>query len=154
MEFHKTLLLLRPSMGEAHRLPTPIRFNRSIRFPWFNTYRKSALFRAGQILNPYPPHYRTAFAFSDFLYPLVCQLSSRSAFHITWRQSGVPCSTDYTRWVSVCLFAGGITDRVEWQTSTPSIPLTILVQAFQHLWPVQPSRRLSAVHICYTYHPS
>jgi hypothetical protein len=30
-------------------------------------------------LNPYPPHYRPAFAFSAFLYPHPLQLSSRSA---------------------------------------------------------------------------
>lgn len=36
----------------------------------------------------------------------------------------------------LCLFAGGATDRVEGQTRTPTIPLTILVQASQYLWPV------------------
>jgi hypothetical protein len=32
------------------------------------TRRKSARLRVGQILNPYPAHYRPAFAFSDVLY--------------------------------------------------------------------------------------
>jgi hypothetical protein len=30
---------------------------------------------------PYPPHYRTAFAFSDILYPLRLPLSLRSGYH-------------------------------------------------------------------------
>ena len=33
------------------------------------TARKSALFRVGQCLSPYPPRYRTAFAFSGILLP-------------------------------------------------------------------------------------
>jgi len=37
---------------------------------------------------------------------------------------GLPCSANFTRWVSVCLFAGGIVDRVGQQRTIPSIPLT------------------------------
>ncbi len=137
MESHKSELLFRPSMDKFHCLSTPKRLNVCIPFPWFNTCRKSAHFRAGQILNPYPPHYRMAFALSNLLYPLIYWLSLRIAFHTEiWRQLGLPCSTASTRWVSVCLFAGGITNRVKWHTNTSTIPLTILVQASQHLWPV------------------
>jgi hypothetical protein len=36
--------------------------------------------------NPYPPHYRAAFAFSAFLCPLLCQHSLRFAFPIAGEQ--------------------------------------------------------------------
>ncbi len=49
---------------------------------------------------------------------------------------GLPCSANFTRWVSVCLFAGGIAVRVGQHQTAPTIPLTFLVQACQHLWPV------------------
>ena len=41
-----------------------------------NTCRTSALFQAGQILNPYSPHYRMTFASSDILFshPQQCAL--------------------------------------------------------------------------------
>ncbi|QTA84006.1 Uncharacterized protein dnl_64365 [Desulfonema limicola] len=38
------------------------------------------LFRSGQILNPYPHHYSTAFAFSEILYPHSHRLALRLAF--------------------------------------------------------------------------
>ena len=57
---------------------------------------------------------------------------------VKWRQLGLPCSADSTRWISVCLFAGGILDRVKWHANTSTLPLTFLVQASQHLWPAHP----------------
>ncbi len=45
-----------------------------------NTRRTSAPFRAGQILNPYPSHYRTAFASSCILLPHLPQCALR--FHL------------------------------------------------------------------------
>lgn len=57
---------------------------------------------------------------------------------VIWRRLGLPCSACFTQWVSVRLSAGGIIDRVERHASTPTIPLTILVRAFQHFWPVHP----------------
>ncbi len=53
------------------------------------------------------------------------------------RNTGLPSSTFNTQWVSVCLSAGGVIDYVKRQRNTPSIPLTVLVQACQHLWPAQ-----------------
>jgi hypothetical protein len=38
-------------------------------------------FDVGQSLNPYPAHYRLAFAFSGLLYPLHLSLSLRSGYH-------------------------------------------------------------------------
>lgn len=93
MEFHKSELLFRPSMDKFHCLSTPKRLKGCIRFPWFNTCRKSAHFRVGQSLNPYPSHYRTAFAFSDLLYPLT--------FGISYLKSG-----QYFGWFSG--FLGGV----------------------------------------------
>jgi hypothetical protein len=42
--------------------------------------RKPARFRVGQILNPYPAHYKPAFASSGILYPLPHRLTLRLAF--------------------------------------------------------------------------
>ena len=39
------------------------------------------VFTSGQILNPYPPHYKTTFAFSNLLYLLVYRLPLRVGFH-------------------------------------------------------------------------
>ena len=36
---------------------------------------------SGQDINPYPTHYRLAFAFSGILYPLAYRLPLRIAFH-------------------------------------------------------------------------
>ena len=38
-------------------------------------------FRSGQILNPYPHHYSTTFAFSEIPYPLIYRLPLRFGFH-------------------------------------------------------------------------
>jgi hypothetical protein len=56
-----------------------------------NTGRKSAHFHAGQILNPYPHRYGTAFAFSDIPYPHPRRRSLRFAFP-GGRNTGLPCS--------------------------------------------------------------
>ncbi len=45
-----------------------------------NTGRTSAPFRTGQSLNPYPPHYKTAFASSDISGPHLQQCALR--FHL------------------------------------------------------------------------
>ena len=55
---------------------------KSLSFPSVKTSRKSALFRVGQSLNPYLPHYKTAFAFSGLLYPLLYRLALRLAFPV------------------------------------------------------------------------
>jgi len=43
---------------------------------------------SGQGIYPYLFHYRTAFAFSELLYPLICRHSLRSAFHVSLRLHG------------------------------------------------------------------
>lgn len=52
------------------------------------TARKSARFRVGRCLSPYPVHYSRAFAFSAFLYPQRQQRSLRFACHC-WRRYGL-----------------------------------------------------------------
>ena len=88
---------------------------------------------SGQDINPYPIHYKLAFAFSGILYPLAYRLPLRVAFHSRWRQLGLPCSANSIRWVRACLSAGGIIDCVKRYKSALTIPLTFLAQAFQHL---------------------
>jgi hypothetical protein len=48
-----------------------------------------------QALNPYPPHYRMAFASSILLCPHVCRLTLRLAFPCG-RRTGLPCSVSVT----------------------------------------------------------
>jgi len=55
-------------------------FTRAALFSSSSTRWKFARFRGGQILNPYPPHYRAAFAFSIILYPHLHQLTLRLTF--------------------------------------------------------------------------
>ena len=40
--------------------------------------------------NPYPSHYRAAFAFSNLLCPLRHPLSLRSGYHLSWGATGLP----------------------------------------------------------------
>ncbi len=57
-----------------------------------NTGRKSAHFRAGQILNPYPHRHSTAFAFSDIL----CPHSHRLTLRLTFPKGGIRvCQVPY-----------------------------------------------------------
>ena len=60
---------------------------------------------------------------------------------------GLPSSTFNTQWVSVCLSAGGIKDYAEQNRSTLSIPLAILAQACQHLWPAQITTFINSSHM-------
>jgi len=50
-------------------------------------------------LNPYPTHYRSAFAFSTILYPQLYRPSSRLAFRQFpwWKATGLPRSVSITR---------------------------------------------------------
>src|SRR5262245_11490907 len=48
-------------------------------------------------LNPYPSHYRTAFACSLLLYPPSHRLALRSAFHVG-RTTSLPCSASVPEW--------------------------------------------------------
>src|SRR5262249_41610499 len=59
-------------------------------------------------LNPYPTHYRSAFAFSAILYPAFHRHSLRSAFLSQRRRLGLPRSTSITRSVRSRLDVGGL----------------------------------------------
>src|SRR6266545_7855979 len=56
-------------------------------------------------LNPYPSHYRTAFACSRLLYPPFHRLALRFAFHVG-RTTGLPCSASVPEWGRSALSAG------------------------------------------------
>jgi hypothetical protein len=84
------------------------------RFTYANTRGKSAGFRRGVILlpkrNPYPPHYRAAFACSLLLYPLPPRLALRSAFPTgrpVGETTGLPRFAGVTVWGRSRLSAGG-----------------------------------------------
>ena len=60
-------------------------------FSWRKTWQKSAHFRAGSCLNPYPTHYKLAFAF--FYLPLPAALSANLAVSFPrGRATGLPSS--------------------------------------------------------------
>ena len=62
-----------------------------------------------------------------FLPPLPTHLSACLAARFprdSWRWLGLPCSANFTRWVSVCLFAEGVIGRVGRLRNIPSIPFT------------------------------
>jgi hypothetical protein len=83
-----------------------------LRFTCADTRGKSAPFRAGYCCNPYPPHYRTAFASSLLLYPQPHRLLLRVAFP-DGRTTGLPRSSLIPTWVRLCLSAGGASSAVE-----------------------------------------
>ena len=86
-----------------------------------------------QGLNPYPPDYRTAFAFSLILYPPSHRRppcgeptpkGGRRAYHVPRMNHG---------WFRLCLFAGGSTATAGERGCPCTWPHTVLVQACQHL---------------------
>jgi len=85
-------------------------------------------------LNPYPLHYRTAFAFSTILCPHRQQHSLRSACPEGQRYGFTVFRLSNKSKVRPCLFAGGYLIRVCLLSRDTSKPRTILVQACQHLW--------------------
>ena len=93
---------------------------------------------AGQILNPYLIHYRSAFAFSGA--PLPASPWANLAIGCPSREGEirayqVPPLT--LNGLASVYPPGESKDYVEQNRSTPSIPLAILAQAYQHLWPAQ-----------------
>ena len=102
-----------------------------LRFTYANTRGKSAGFRRGMMLpanfrslgdfgslrvNPYPVHYRPAFACSLLLYPPSPRLPLRFAFlscHQFRETTGLPRSVAVTVWVRSRLSAGGTTTAPE-----------------------------------------
>src|SRR5215831_16402521 len=60
-----------------------------------------------RVRNPYPPHYKTAFAFSLLLYPQHYRLVLRRAFP-HGGATGLPCSASVPEWGRSALFAGSV----------------------------------------------
>jgi len=91
----------------------------------------------GMFFNPYPPHYRMAFAFSSFLYPHCHRRSLRFACRSVRRQYGL--TMFHTRYMnrldpafSPVIFLSLCPYHANEQ------PIThLLVQACQHLWLVK-----------------
>ena len=110
--------LVIPKWGcEAAPVVKPLHYLRNIPlptaslFPSFSTRRKSARLRVEQILNPYPAHYRLAFAFSGVLCRQTHWRPLRLA--VSGNQRGLPVyHVSYQHrygWVRFRLFAGDAT---------------------------------------------
>src|SRR5947208_15633258 len=75
------------------------------------------------VLNPYPPRYRAAFAFSLLLYPPSHGLALQSAFR--WgRTTGLPCSASVPEWGSSALSAGSACGHEKRRTTSSTGLLT------------------------------
>ena len=86
----------------------------------------------GQILNPYPLHYKVAFACSSILYPLFHRLALRPPFPMgKHRAYHVPL--EYLPGLGLAFLPVVLQLR---QEKTKHLYLTtyLLVQAYQHLW--------------------
>ena len=85
-------------------------------------------------LNPYPPHYRMAFASSILLLPHVYQLALRRAFP-HGRRTGFPCSVSVTTHGVGALSPPVACDAHDQEGETPCTRYSaLLAQACQHLW--------------------
>src|SRR2546425_11296374 len=85
-------------------------------------------------LNPYPPHYRMAFASSILLLPHVYRLALRLAFP-HGRRTGFPCSVSVTTNGVGALYPPVACDAHDKEGETPCTRYSaLLAQAFQHLW--------------------
>ena len=81
MDFHPAAQFEKALTSNATRCSSSLRqFLRPQAISQRGTSWKSARFRAGQIPNPYPPHYRTAFACSRILPPHPLGRHLRSAY--------------------------------------------------------------------------
>lgn len=106
-------------------------------------------------LNPYPPHYRMAFASSILPFPHTHELALRFAFPYG-RRTGLPCSVSVTNeWGRHALSTGSriAPDKTRKTPCTDSV--AVLAQAFQHLWLVLLNDVYRAfTYVCHTTHPS
>jgi len=84
--------------------------------------------------NPYPPHYRVAFASSILLCPHVYRLALRLAFPCG-RRTGLPCSGSVTdEWGRRALSTGSVVAHDKERENPCTRYSALLAQAFQHLW--------------------
>ena len=85
-------------------------------------------------LNPYPPHYRMAFASSILPFPHIYRLALRLAFP-DGRHTGLPCSVSVTTNGVGALCPPVAWDAHDKETESPCTRYSaLLAQAFQHLW--------------------
>src|SRR6267142_2191876 len=85
-------------------------------------------------LNPYPSHYRMAFASSILPLPHAYRLALRLAFP-RGRRTGFPCSVSVTgEWVRRALSTGSVYAHDKERGSPCARYVAVLAQAFQHLW--------------------
>src|SRR5262249_61693300 len=85
-------------------------------------------------LNPYPLHYRMAFASSILPFPHVYRLALRLAFP-DGRRTGLPCSVSVTTNGVGALCPPVAWDAHDKETESPCTRYSaLLAQAFQHLW--------------------
>jgi len=85
-------------------------------------------------LNPYPPHYRMAFASSILLLPHTYRLALRLTFP-SGRCTGFPCSVSVTHgWVRRALSTGSVDAHDKEGRSPCTRYRALLAQAWQHLW--------------------
>src|SRR5712692_4957054 len=83
--------------------------------------------------NPYPPHYRMAFASSILPLPHAYRLALRFAFP-RGRHTGFPCSVSVTdEWVRRALSTGSVHAHDKERGSPCARYVAVLAQAFQHL---------------------
>jgi len=93
-------------------------------FSWWKTIRKSALFRVRANFEPLSASLQDSIRFFQPPIPACLWPALAGRFPHLRRQSGLPCSTDFTRWLRICLSAGGFIDCGERKRSAPSITLT------------------------------
>jgi len=102
--------------------------------------------------NPYPSHYRMAFAFSIFLYPPACRLALRLTFPKgDWWAYHVPYV--YHGRVRSRLSAGGATSAAG-ELEAPTLGHLPFGSSLSASLACHTSRRLSAIHLCWPYHPT
>jgi hypothetical protein len=103
------------------------------------------------LLNPYPLHYRGAFAFSTFLYPHLHRLPLRVAFPMPGEIWACHVSSQCQSGLGPSLFAGSLCvhDRRTKTSCTGSIPFWASLSASLACWPL---RRLSGFRIRWPYH--
>ena len=85
------------------------------------------------MLNPYPSHYKMAFAFSSILYLLLHRLALRPSYPCMGKQQAYHVPLEYLPGLGLAFLPVVLQLR---QVNTKHLHLTtyLLVQASQHLW--------------------
>lgn len=93
-----------------------------------------ARFRVGQILNPYPAHYKPAFAFSIVLYPHPHQFALRLAFPCPGRIRAYHVPLTYLTDGLGAVYPPVALRLRERSGKSLSLSTCLLAQAYQRLW--------------------